>query len=587
MWWADLLSHFPEESEMARAIGIDLGTTNSVVAYVDGGQPVLIPDGNGDHLVPSVVALREDGCWLVGKAAREEASSHPDSAVASVKRRMGSGAMVRVGGREMTPQQVSGLILKRMKTNAESYLGHKVDRAVITVPAYFNESQRQATKEAGYIAGLDVMRILSEPTAAALAYGLDRRDIHHVVVWDLGGGTFDVSVLELGRGVFDVKAVAGNTRLGGDDWDQRVADYLAEVFYRDNGVDPRQDSVCRQKLKDAAERAKKGLSSIPSARVSMSLPVGEGGRAAPLDVILRREEFERMTEDLLQAMVGPAEQALADAGLRPEDIDRVILVGGATRMPAVQRLCRAMLGRDPCQGIDPDRVVAVGAAIEAAVLGGDMEQVTLLDVIPLSLGIETRAGVFTRLIDRNSKIPISVSQVFSTAFDGQTEVDVHVLQGERAMACDNVSLGEFQLVGIAPLPRGEPRLEVCFRVDSDGILHVEATDLHTGNQAGIRVQSPHLSDEEIARMVEEAREWTREDERRQREAVLGIRAGNLIDAVRRMVDDAGSGLVQSPCEAILRGSLELEEALSNGDLALIDEQTVRLQETLRDYAGRS
>jgi len=572
---------------MARVIGIDLGTTNSVAAFIDNGQPEVIPNAEGGRLTPSVVALTADGRRLVGQLAKRQAVANPEKTVVSIKRRMGSDFRVRLDRKEYTPQEVSSLILGKIKADAESYLGERVEKAVITVPAYFGDSQRQATKDAGAIAGLDVIRIISEPTAAALAYGLDNQDVHNILVWDLGGGTFDVSILELGKGMFEVKAVNGNTWLGGDDWDQRIVDYLAGEFQREHGIDLRKDTMALQRLKEAAEEAKIKLSNSQVASIKLPFIFGNNQDAEYLDMTLTRESFEELTEDLLQKMIGPTKQALADAKLEPEDIDRVILVGGATRMAAVQQLCRALLRKEPYEDIDPDEVVAIGAAIQAGVLCGELEEVTLLDVTPLSLGIETRGGIFARIIERNAKIPTSASQVFSTAYDNQPEVDIHVLQGEREMACYNMSLGRFQLTDIPLAPRGESRIEVAFNIDVNGILQVSARDLYTENESGLRIQSSRLSQEEIGRMIEEAKVYAEEDKRRREEIQIGIKADNLIYAAEKIVEQAADRLDDSQLAKIEAKVLAVKAALASGDIEVIGLKTEELQEVARElYTGQ-
>ncbi len=567
---------------MARVIGIDLGTTNSVAAFIENRKPKVIPNAEGGRLTPSVVALTADGRRLVGQLAKRQAVANPEKTVVSMKRRMGSDFRVRLGRKEYTPQEVSSLILGKIKADVESYLVERVEKAVITVPAYFNDSQRQATKDAGTIAGLDVLRIINEPTAAALAYGLDKQDAHNILVWDLGGGTFDVSILELGRGMFEVKAVSGNTWLGGDDWDQRIVDYLAGEFQRQHGIDLREDRIALQRLREAVEKAKIELSNSQVASIKLTFILSNNHDAEHLDMTLTRERFEELTEDLLQKMIGPTKQALADAKLEPEDIDRVVLVGGATRMTAVQQLCRALLRKEPYKDIDPDEVVAMGAAIQAGMLSGELEKVTLLDVTPLSLGIETRGGIFARIIERNAKIPTSTSQVFSTAFDNQPEVDIHVLQGEREMACYNMSLGRFQLTDIPLAPRGVPRVEVVFSIDVNGILQVSATDLYTENEARLRIQSSRLSPEDIGRMIEEAKVYAEEDKRRREEVEIGIRADNLIYAAEKMVEQTGDRLDDTQLAETEAKVLAVKSALASGDTEEIRLRTEDLQEVVRE-----
>jgi molecular chaperone DnaK len=567
---------------MTKVIGIDLGTTNSVAAFVNNGKPTIIPNAEGGRLTPSIVALTKDGKRLVGQLAKRQAVANPENTITSIKRRVGSDYEVRLDGKKLIPQEVSSLILRKIKVDAESYLGEKVEKAVITVPAYFNDSQRQATKDAGIIAGLDVIRIINEPTASALAYGLDNQDVHNILVWDLGGGTFDVSILELGKGIFEVKAVNGNTWLGGDDWDQRIIDYLAGEFQEEYGIDLQKDRIALQRLKEATEKAKIELSNSEVVSIKLPFIFQDNHDAKHLDITLTRREFEELTRDLLEKMVAPTKQALADAGLCPEAIDRVILVGGATRMPAVQQLCRELLGKEPYRDINPDEVVAVGAAIQAGVLTGELEEVTLLDVTPLSLGIETRGGIFARIIERNAKIPTSASQVFSTACDNQVEVDIHVLQGERDMACYNTSLGKFQLVDIPLAPRGVPRIEVAFSIDTNGILQVSARDLYTESEARLRVESSRLSSQEIERMIQEAKIYAEEDKRRREELEIGIRADNLIYAAEKIVEQAGDRLDRIGLQELEARVLELKAALASGDGGLVKSRTQELQELVKE-----
>lgn len=510
---------------MAKALGIDLGTTNTVVATLENGRPRVLPNVEGGLLTPSVVAFTRDAKRLAGEWAKRQAVANPERTVTSIKRQMGSAYKVEMDHREYTPQEISSLILQKVRKDAADYLGEEIKKAVITVPAYFNDRQRQATQEAGRIAGLEVMRIINEPTAAALAYGLDMEDIHTILVWDLGGGTFDVSILELGGGVFEVKAVNGNNWLGGDDWDQRIVEFMLDEFQKEHRIDLGKDRTPLQRIKEAAERAKIELSSKYYTTIHLPFIIRNYHGSKELKTQLTRSKFEELTADLTQKLAGPTEQALADAGLKAQDIHRVILVGGATRMPAVQRLAKTLLGKDPYRDIDPDKVVAIGAAIQAGILEGEIGGITLLDVIPLSLGIETQGGVFAKIIQRNTKIPTSKGQIFTTAADHQTEVDIDILQGEREMALYNLSLGRFQLTAIPPAPRGTPQIEVTFEVDANGILQVSATDLRTDHEQRITISSSNrLSRQEIEGMIQEADLYATEDQKRREEVEMGIQA---------------------------------------------------------------
>ena len=514
---------------MSKIIGIDLGTTNSCVAVMEGGEPVVIANAEGARTTPSVVAFAKNGERLVGQVAKRQAVANPDRTVISIKREMGSDYKVHIDGKDYTPQEISAMILQKLKTDAEAYLGEKVTEAVITVPAYFSDAQRQATKDAGRIAGLDVKRIINEPTAAALAYGLDKGDSHKILVYDLGGGTFDVSLMEVGDGVFEVLATAGNNRLGGDDFDARIMEYIASEFQRENGIDLRKDRMAMQRLKEAAEKAKIELSGVMSSNINLPFITADATGPKHLDVTLTRAKFNELTADLVEKTVGPMNQALKDAGLTASQIDKVILVGGSTRIPAVQAAVQRITGKEPFKGINPDECVAIGAAIQGGVLGGEVKDVVLLDVTPLSLGIETMGGVFTRLIDRNTTIPTSKSQIFSTAADGQTSVDVHVLQGEREMAAYNKTLGRFQLSGIAPAPRGVPQIEVKFDIDTNGIVHVSAKDLGTGNEQNITITSSgNLSEEEIKKAMDEAERFAAEDKANKEKVETVNKADQLI-----------------------------------------------------------
>ena len=569
------------DSKMTRAVGIDLGTTYTVVAVIENGQPKIIPNAEGQRLTPSVVSFTKDGQSLVGQLARRQASANPERTVFSIKRRMGSTYKVSIGGREYTPQELSSLILRKVKADAEHYLAERIEKAVITVPAYFNDCQRQATKEAGIIAGLDVIRIINEPTAAALAYGLNREDIRTILVWDLGGGTFDVSILELGEGIFEVRAVSGNTWLGGDDYDQRLTEYLANQYRETYGTDFPTDGADRQRLREAAERAKIDLSERSSTRIYLPFIGGNSFAFSHLETTLTRGKFQELTRDLLQKLVGPTQQALADAELKSQDIDRVILVGGATRMPAVQELARQLLGKEPYQSINPDEVVALGAAIQAGMLLGVIDKAVLLDVLPLSLGIETQRGLFARIIHRNTPLPALESHIFTTADDNQTSVDIHVLQGERELAMDNISLGKFQLNEIPPLSRGTPKIEVSFDVDVDGIVHVSATDLLTENTQSVRtVSSKGLSPVEIQRMIEEA-ETSAEEDRRKRELVeAGIEADNAISAAEMLMEELHKSHAEALAKEVWRAVVKIKETLASARSDEIRRRSAELRELL-------
>lgn len=555
---------------MGKIIGIDLGTTNSCVAVMEGGEAVVIPNAEGARTTPSVVGFSKTGERLVGQVAKRQAVSNPDRTVSSIKRYMGTDHKVSIDGKNYTPQEISAMILQKLKADAEAYLGEKVEKAVITVPAYFSDSQRQATKDAGKIAGLEVQRIINEPTAAALAYGLDKGEDQTILVYDLGGGTFDVSILELGEGVFEVKATSGNNRLGGDDFDQRIIDFLATEFKKDTGIDLRNDKMAMQRLKEAAEKAKIELSGVATSNINLPFISADAGGPKHLDINLTRAKFEEMTADLVEKTMGPTRQAMSDAGMQPKDIDKVLLVGGATRMPAVQEAIRKFLGKEPHKGINPDECVAIGAAIQAGVLAGDVKDVLLLDVTPLSLGIETLGGVFTRLIERNTTIPTAKSQIFSTASDGQTTVEIHVLQGERSMAGDNKTLGKFTLTGIPPAPRGVPQIEVKFDIDVNGIVNVSAKDIGTGKEQSMTITaSTNLDDKEVDRMVKEAEKHAAEDSKRKEEVEVRNQADSMVYQAEKTIKEFQDKADPAAIQKLQSATDDLKEAVKGNDISAI------------------
>ena len=551
---------------MSKIIGIDLGTTNSCVAVMEGGEPTVIANAEGARTTPSVVAFAKNGERLVGQVAKRQAVTNPERTIISIKRDMGTDRKIVIDGKTLTPPEISAMILQKLKADAESYLGETVTKAVITVPAYFSDSQRQATKDAGRIAGLEVERIINEPTAAALAYGLDKGDAHKILVYDLGGGTFDVSLMEVGDGVFEVLATGGDTHLGGDDFDNRLIDYIAAEFQKENGIDLKQDRMALQRLKEAAEKAKIELSGLMSVNVNLPFITADATGPKHLDVTISRAKFNELTADLVDRTIAPLTQALKDAGLTAKDIDKVILVGGSTRIPAVQEAVQRVTGKEPYKGINPDECVAIGAAIQGGVLGGDVKDVVLLDVTPLSLGIETLGGVFTKLIERNTTIPVKQTQVFSTAADGQTSVDVHVLQGEREFAADNKTLGRFQLSGIAPAPRGVPQIEVTFDIDANGIVHVSAKDKGTGKEQSISITaSSNMSEDEIKKAVNEAEQFAAEDKKRKEAVEVNNQCDQLIYQSEKTLKELDSKLDAADKATIEEGLKKLRDVRTTED----------------------
>lgn len=568
---------------MSKVIGIDLGTTNSCVAVMEGGEAVVIPNAEGNRTTPSVVAFKEDE-RLVGEVAKRQAITNPKT-VMSIKRHMGSNHKETIDDKEFTPQEISAIILQKLKSDAESYLGEKVTQAVITVPAYFNDSQRQATKDAGKIAGLEVLRIVNEPTAAALAYGFEKEEDQTILVYDLGGGTFDVSILELGEGFFEVKATSGDNKLGGDDFDQVIIDHLVKSFKSDTGMDLSKDKMALQRLKDAAEKAKKDLSGVTSTSISLPFITADASGPKHLELTLTRAKFEELSEQLVERTMGPTRQALKDAGLTANDIDKVVLVGGSTRIPAVQEAIKKLTGKDSHKGVNPDEVVALGAAVQAGVLTGDVKDVVLLDVTPLSLGIETLGGVFTKLIERNTTIPTTKSQTFSTAADSQPSVDIHVLQGEREMAAYNKTLGRFQLTDLPPAPRGVPQIQVTFDIDSNGIVNVSAKDMGTGKEQKITITSSGgLSDDEIEKMVKDA-EANADEDRKQKEAVdTRNEADQLLFSTEKTLKELGDKVEQEEIDKANEAKEKLKTALEGTEIEAIKSAKDELQEIVQQLS---
>ena len=571
---------------MSKVVGIDLGTTNSCIAVQEGDVTTIIPSSEGSRTTPSVVAFTKEGERLVGQLAKRQAIVNGDRTVMSIKREMGTDHRVTIDGKKYTPQELSSMILQKMKRDAEDYLGEPVTRAVITTPAYFTDAQRQATKDAGAIAGLEVLRIINEPTAACLAYGENKQGEHKILVFDLGGGTFDVSVLDVGEGVFEVLATAGDNRLGGDDWDMRIVDWIVEQFRRSDGIDLKNDRMALQRLREAAEKAKVELSSMPETTISLPFITANASGPRHLETSLTRAKFEEMTADLLERTVKPTRQALQDSGLSAGEVDKILLVGGSTRMPMVQRKIKELLGKEPTKGINPDECVAAGAAIQGAILAGDHKDIVLVDVTPLSLGLETLGGVFTKIIERNTAIPVSKSQVFTTAANSQTQVEIVVLQGERAMAADNVRLGKFVLDVIPPAPRGIPQIEVSFNIDVNGILNVNAKDKGTGKAQNISIHSSNLSKEDIERMKNQAEEFEEEDKKKREAAETKNEADSAAFAAERLLSENGDKMTPEEKGRITSAMDELRRLLSGDDIAAIRSAKEALEKSLQEFSTR-
>ena len=572
---------------MAKTIGIDLGTTNSCVAVIEGGEPVVIANAEGARTTPSVVAFSKDGERMVGQVAKRQAITNPERTVSSIKREMGSSYKVAIDGKNYTPQEISAMILQKLKADAEAYLGETVTQAVITVPAYFTDAQRQATKDAGKIAGLDVKRIINEPTAAALSYGVDKENDQKVMVYDLGGGTFDVSIIEMGDGVQEVLATAGNNRLGGDDFDKRIIDWMVSSFKTETGIDLSSDKMAMQRLKEAAEKAKIELSGVTTSSINLPFITADQTGPKHLDLTLTRAKFDELTADLVEATMGPVRSALSDSGLQISQIDKVLMVGGSSRIPAVQDAVKKLIGKEPFKGINPDECVAIGAAIQAGVLGGEVDGLLLLDVTPLSLGVETMGGVMTKIIDRNTTIPTKKSQIFSTAADNQTQVEINVLQGEREFARDNKQLGLFALTGIAPAMRGIPQIEVTFDIDANGIVNVSAKDLGTGKEQKITISSStNMSKEDIDKAVKDAEQYAAEDKKRREEVDAKNEAENLAYQAEKLVNENGDKLADADKNTLNTKTAALKEAITKNDIGLINTAKDDLQKALYEISAK-